>query len=181
MSLEHINYVSQLISTIVLLVSVIYLGRQTQLVAKGQLAQMHQARSEQFQEIMLRMADAEFSQFVTSALHGDKNLSDDRIQRFYFYGVSILRIFEELFRQRSEGTIAEDRWKSSKQTLQGIMRAPGNRATYAILRGSLDPEFTRLIDDMVRANPDVQRIDLATLWRNALPEDPSTRAGQHET
>ena len=46
------------------------------------------------------MADAEFSQFVTPALHGDKTLSDDRIQRFYFYGVSILRIFEELFRQR---------------------------------------------------------------------------------
>ena len=134
-------------------------------------------RSEQFQEIMLRMADAEFSQFVTSALHGDKNLSDDRIQRFYFHGVSILRIFEELFRQRREGTIAEDRWKSSKQTLQGIMRAPGNRATYAILRDNLDPDFTSLIDEMVRTDPGAHRLNLATLWRNAVPEDLSTTAG----
>ena len=177
MSLEQTYYISQLISTIVLLVSVIYLGRQTHLVAKGQLAQMHQARSEQFQEVMLRMADAEFSQFVMPALHGDKNLSDDRIQRFYFHGVSILRIFEELFRQRREGTIAEDRWKSSKQTLQGIMRAPGNRATYAILRDSLDPDFTSLIDEMVRTDPSAQRLNLATLWRNAVPEDFPTKAG----
>ena len=177
MSLEQIYYVSQLISTIVLLVSVIYLGRQTHLVAKGQLAQMHQARSEQFQEVMLRMADAEFSQFVTPALYGDKSLSDDQIQRFYFYGVSILRIFEELFRQRREGTIAEDRWESSQQTLQGIMQAPGNRATYAILRDSLDPEFTSLVDEMVQTGAGVQRLDLAALWRNAVPEDLSRKAG----
>lgn len=37
MSLEEIHYVSQLISTLALLVSVICLGRQTHLVAKGPL------------------------------------------------------------------------------------------------------------------------------------------------
>src|SRR5688572_24462650 len=120
MSLEHVNYVVQLISTVALLVSVVYLGRQTHLIAKGQLAQMHQARSEQFQEIMLRMVDPELAKFATSAIHGDKSLSDEQIEMFYFFGASVLRIFEELFRQNREGTIADDRWSSSKQTLQGI-------------------------------------------------------------
>ena len=176
MSLEQIYYLSQLVSTFVLLVSVIYLGRQTHLVAKGQLAQMHQARSEQFQEIMLRMTDPEFSQFVTAAIHGDKNLPNEQIQRFYFYGVTIFRIFEELFRQHREGTIAEDRWNSSSQTLRGLMRAPGYRATYAILRTNLDSEFSKVIDEMVALDPSSEPLDLAALWRNAVPDRQTTSA-----
>ena len=173
MSLEKIYYISQLISTIVLLVSVIYLGRQTHLVAKGQLAQMHQARSEQYQDIVLRMMDSEFTQLVTAGIRGDKSLPDEQIQRFYFYGVSILRIFEELFRQHREGTIADDRWESSQQTLVGIMRSPGYRATYAILKGSLDKEFEQLIDECVLSSPESAPIDLPAMWRNAVPQSNS--------
>ena len=176
MSWEHVYYVSQLISTVALLASVIYLGQQTHLVAKGQLAQMHQARSEQFQEIVLRMADPELSKFVTSAIHGDRSLTDEQIQRFYFFGVSILRIFEELFRQNREGTIADDRWRSSKQTLEGIMGSPGYRATYAIMKGSLDKEFEELIDGFITARPEFLALDLAGLWRNAVTESASRKA-----
>ena len=173
MSLEQIYYVSQLVSTLALLVSVIYLGRQTHLVAKGQMAQMHQARSEQYQDIILRMTEPEFTEFVGAGIHGDASLSDRQIEQFYYFGVSILRIFEELFRQNREGTIAEDRWASSLKTLLGIMRSPGYRATYAILKGSLDPEFEALIDAHIRANPAPEPLDLAGLWRNAVPKTPA--------
>lgn len=169
MSLEQIYYISQLVSTLALLVSVIYLGRQTHLVAKGQLAQMHQARSEQYQDIILRMTEAEFVEFSSAGIQGDVSLSDRQIQQFYYFGVSILRIFEELFRQNREGTIADDRWASSQKTLLGIMRSPGYRATYAILKGSLDAEFEALIDEHIRANPAPAPLDLAALWRNAVP------------
>lgn len=169
MSLEQIYYISQLISTLALLVSVIYLGRQTHLVAKGQMAQMHQARSEQYQDIILRMTDAAFTEFASAGIRGDKSLPDRQIQQFYFYGVSILRIFEELFRQNREGTIADDRWRSSEKTLIGIMRSPGYRAVYTILRGSLDKDFEKLLDDYIRANPEPAQLDLAAMWRDAVP------------
>lgn len=175
-SLEQIYYVSQLISTLALLVTVIYLGRQTHLVAKGQLAQMHQARSEQYQDIILRMTDASFTEFVAAGIRGDKSLPDSQVQQFYYFGVSILRIFEELFRQNREGTIADDRWQSSEKTLIGIMRSPGYRAVYTILRGSLDKDFEQLLDDCIRANPAPVPLDLATLWRNALPTTPQDAA-----
>lgn len=181
MSLEQIYYVSQLVSTLALLVSVIYLGRQTHLVAKGQMAQMHQARSEQYQDIILRMTDAAFTEFVAAGIRGDKSLPDRQVQQFYYFGVSILRIFEELFRQNREGTIADDRWRSSEKTLVGIMRSPGYRAVYTILRGSLDQDFEKLLDDHIRANPAPVPLDLAGMWRDALSsatQDPAAPAGQ---
>lgn len=118
---------------------------------------------------MLRMTDPEFATFVTSGIHGDKSLSDEEIQTFYFFGASVLRIFEELFRQHREGTIADDRWSSTKQTLEGIMRSPGYRATYVILKGGLDKQFAKLIDGFITACPESQALDLAAMWRNAVP------------
>ena len=170
-SLEQIYYVSQLISTLVLLVSVIYLGRQTHLVAKGQLAQMHQSRSEQYQEVMLRLADPEFNQIATSAVRGDAALTDNQIRQFYFYAVTVLRIFEETFKQWREGTIAADRWESSEKTLNGIMRSPGYRACFGILRSNLDSDFVLLLESMVSAAPDAQPLDLATSWRAAVKNE----------
>jgi hypothetical protein len=47
MTLEEVYYVSQVISTIALVLSVIYLAHQTRLAAKSNVAQMNQARSVQ--------------------------------------------------------------------------------------------------------------------------------------
>lgn len=165
MTLEQIYYISQLVSTVALLASVIYLGRQTHLVAKGQFAQMHQARSEQFHEVMLKMTDPEFGPVVTAATHGDTKLTNEQIQRFYFYAITAIRIFEEMFRQWHEGTIADNRWETSKRTLTGILRSVGYRSCYWAIRGSLDKDFVLLIDSLIAQEPEAQALDLPAQWR----------------
>ena len=168
MTLEQIYYISQLISTVALLASVIYLGRQTHLVAKGQFAQMHQARSEQFQEVMLKMTDPDFGPLVTSATHGDVTLTDEQIQRFYFYAVTAIRIFEEMYRQWREGTIADNRWETSKRTLAAIIRSAGYRSCYWAIRASLDKDFASLIDEILAKEPIALALDLPDQWRSGV-------------
>jgi hypothetical protein len=119
------------------------------------------------------MIDPEFAELVRAGIRGDASLRDEQIQRFYCYGVSILRIFEEQFRQKREGTIADDRWRSSEETLIGIMRAPGYRATCALLRGSLDPEFEKVLDARLGSSHEAVVLDLPSSWRQAVAQSHS--------
>ena len=165
MTLEEVYYVSQLISTIALVFSVIYLGRQTHHTVKSNVAQMHQARSEQLHEAILKLTDAEFGPLATAGIHGDLALSNEQIRRFYFYCVTLLRIQEEMFRQWREGAIAIDRWASTEQTLAGMISAPGYRSCFWALRGSLDEGFAELIDKMIESAGPAVPYDLEAEWR----------------
>lgn len=171
MSLEQIYYISRILSTIALVLSVIYLGRQTHLAAKNQVAQMHQARSLQFHEYTLHLTDPEFGPLARSAFHAKDDLDDEQVHRFYFYATSVLRFFEEMFRQWQDGMIATDRWRTSEKSLDGILRAPGYRASYRALRGSLDPRFVQTVDGLIASAKGSAIIDPVEEWRAALRSD----------
>lgn len=165
MTLEEVYYVSQVVSTIVLVLSVIYLGRQTQLAAKSNVAQMHQARSQQHHEVILKLTDPEFGPLATAGMHGDLDLSNEQIRRFYFFAVTLLRIQEEMFRQWREGAIATDRWKTTERLLASMISAPGYRSCYWALQRSFDKEFTNLVGKMIDSSGPAGPFDLEAEWR----------------
>jgi hypothetical protein len=170
-ALEEIYYVSQILSTLALVVSVIYLGRQTHLAGKNQVAQMHQARSEQFHEYTLKLTDPEFGPLARAAFHASDALDDEQIYRFYFYASTVLRFFEEMYRQWQDGMIATTRWQTTEKSLAGILRAPGYRATYKALRGTLDTGFVRAVDDLLQRDRDRPAINPVQEWKEAMAED----------
>ena len=101
-------------------------------------------------------------------VHGNLDLNDEQIRRFYFYAVTMLRIHEEMYRQRREGMIAANRWKTTERTLAGVMTSPGYQACFSSLRGSLDKEFAELIDEMIETSPAAASYDLAAEWRDGV-------------
>lgn len=171
MTLEQIYYVSQILSTLALVLSVVYLGRQTQLAGQNQIAQMHQARSLQFHEYTLKLTDPEFGPLARAALSADETLDDDQVQRFYFYASTMLRFFEEMYRQWQEGMIAGERWQTTERSLSGILRAPGYRAVYKALRGTLDGDFAARVDGLIENAQGRSRLDPVEEWRAAVAEE----------
>ena len=121
---------------------------------------MHQARSQQHHEVILKLIDPEFGPLAAACIHGDLDLSSEQIRRFYFYCVTLLRIQEEMFRQWREGAIATDRWVTTERTLAGMIDAPGYRACYWALRGSRDRQFAELIDKMIDSSGPAGPYDL---------------------
>lgn len=168
MTLEAVYYISQIVSTLALVVSVVYLGRQTHLAASSQIAQMHQARIVQFNENLQRMTDPEFAPIATAAMHGDMTLSEEQLRRFYFFGVSQFRVFEEMFRQWQDGMLATERWETSRRTLAGMIRAPGYRGCYHAIRNGLDPRFVALVDDVIAENATKASFDPMEDWRTGV-------------
>lgn len=170
MTLEQIYFISQIASTVFLVLSVIYLGKQTHQAGKNQIAQMHQARNEQFLDHMLMLTDPEFASLARAGFSGDSDLNDDQVYRFYFFAVTLIRFLEEMYRQWRDGMIATERWNTTKRTLDGLLRAPGFRSTYSALRGSLDPGFVALSDEMVDNAEGGPIIDLVRDWRTSVAQ-----------
>lgn len=171
MKLEDIYYVSQIVSTIILVLSVVYLGRQTSQAARNQIAQMHQARSEQFNEYMLKLTDQDFGRLASAGFRGDPELDDDQVLRFYYFTVTLLRFFEEMYRQSCDGMITAERWETTQRSLEGILRAPGVRASYKVLKSLLDPGFVSLADELIEKGKGTPMIDSVAQWRAAVAGD----------
>ena len=171
MSLEEIYYISQILSTAALVASLVYLGVQTRQAGKNQIAQMNQARGELFHEYTLRLLDPEFSPLAQAAFRADPDLSDEQIHRFYYFASTVLRFFEEIYREWREGMLGNDRWETTQRTMRGILRAPGYRASYKVLRGNLDPGIVTLMDSMIRDDRDSPGIDPIAEWRTAAAEE----------
>jgi hypothetical protein len=181
MTLEETYYVSQIVSTVVLVLSVIYLARQTHQTAKNQVAQMHQARSALFHEYTLKLSEPEFGPLARAAFQAKDELDDEQVHRFYFYASTVLRFFEEMFRQWRDGMIATERWQSTQKSLTGLLRAPGYRAIYKALRGGLDPGFVATVDALIERTRGSSMIDPVKEWRAAVEADrASTLAPRRE-
>ena len=165
MNLEQAHYVSELISTIALVFSVIYLGRQTHLAARSNYAQMHQARSQQLHETTLLLTDPELGPLIKAGLHGDTELNDAQVLRFYFFGSTQLRLQEEIFRQWKEGTIGTDRWRTTERMIKGMASAPGFRSCFGMLRSGLDAEFVELLDKLINDSGPATTYDFEAEWR----------------
>jgi hypothetical protein len=165
MNLEQAYYISQLISTIALVFSVVYLGRQTRLAARSNFAQMHQARSQQLHDTTLMLTDSELGPLIKAGLHGDTALNDAQVLRFYFFGATQLRLQEEIFRQWKEGTIGTDRWRTTERMVRGMASAPGFRSCFWMLRNDLDVEFVELLDQLIEKSGPATGFELEREWR----------------
>ena len=178
MNLEQAYYISQLISTIALVFSVVYLGRQTHLAARSNFAQMHQARSQQLHNMILMLTDPELGPLIKAGLHGDTDLDDSQVRRFYFYGATQLRIQEEIFRQWREGTIGSDRWRTTERMITGMASAPGYRSCFWMLRSALDVDFVRLLDKIIDDSGSATAFDLEAEWRKGVGRAVSANTGK---
>ena len=92
------------------------------------------------------LTDSELGPLIKAGLHGDTELNDQQVLRFYFYATTLLRIQEEIFRQWREGTIGTDRWRTTDRMITGMASAPGYRSCFWMLRSGLDVDFVRLLD-----------------------------------
>ena len=171
MTLEQFYYISQIISTIALIASVLYLGRQTHQAAKSQQAQMHQARTELMYEYSQKMADPELGPILRTASLSEENLDEDQLYRAFFYVSSLLRFFEESYLQWRDGLIAKERWESTIKVVNTSMTHAFFRATFQIIRGRLNREFVATIDEVIAIVIRHPSFDAVAELRKAIEKD----------
>ncbi len=80
MTFEQLNILSQMIASLAVVVSLIYLAIQTRQVARGQKAMMHHARTEEITAHLMRASERDLSSAFVKAAKGER-LDDIEFQQ----------------------------------------------------------------------------------------------------
>jgi len=172
MSLEDFYYVSQIIASVAVLASLIYLAIQTRQTARNQQAQMHAMRLQAVREDIKRITDVSFQHTYQAGMAADTELTPAELGQFLGVTYGLLLNFQEQFHEFKEGMINARRWEPSRAALRRQMTWPGTRAAFAAYREEFDPQFVALVAQIlaeVKTAPAMQ--SAALRWRQLAGEE----------
>jgi hypothetical protein len=172
MSLEDFYYVSQIIASVAVLASLIYLAIQTRQAARNQQAQMHAMRLQAIREDIRRMADPAFQHTYQSGMAADTQLQPAELGSFLVFVYGLMLNFQEQFHEFQEGMINARRWEPSKLALRRQLTMPGFRAAISTFRAELDAQFVALVDQLLaelKTAPAMQSTYLS--WKQHAEEE----------
>lgn len=149
MSLEAFYYISQIIASIAVLASLIYLAQQTRQTARNQRTLMHENRMQTISKDIELIVDPEFAPIWIRGSAGDPSLTDVELIRFQFFCQLWLVQWEERFRQFREGMLDADRWRTSENTIRSWLTQPGQAAVALGFIGRCDPKFATLLQQLM--------------------------------
>jgi hypothetical protein len=149
MSLEEFYYISQILASVAVLASLIYLALQTRQTARNQQAQMHIMRLQNVRDDVRKQADPAFQPIFRAGLMGDPNLQTTDGVQFVLYVYGLLQNFQEQYHEWQEGMINDRRWEPSQYAMREFLSFPGFRAAYQLHRSRLDAEFATLADKLI--------------------------------
>jgi hypothetical protein len=172
MTLEDFSDISQIVASIGVLISLIYLAVQTRHATKSHLAQMHQQRNAQVVDLMVRSTEPSLQTVIRDGAFGD-TLSPVDATRYFNYTQAVLRSMDEQFIAQREGMLREDRWRKTEVQIERMMTLPGIRAVYMMLRDAeaLDKGFTAMADKLLAAGRTRAPVDGALRWTALAAEE----------
>jgi len=170
MTLESIYYISQIVASVAVLASLIYLALQTRQNTLGQRAMMHQMRTQQMQSDLYAGADPANVEAMIAADDGDPGLTETQFRQVFNLTLSAMTSMEEQFRLHKAGQYDAQHWASTRKTLDIFLRRPGRRVIVRMFRSNLDPDFVALVDEIIGENRARPPADWRPAW-NAMMEE----------
>ena len=153
MGLEQASFVAQIVASVAVIVSLIYVGIQirhsvrTTRLAAVQAVQEALGRSEE-----LVIANGDFAELLKRGLSADPaTLPDtDRIRLNIFYR-NCLRGYQAAHYQYRQAALDDSVWEPQARALAAIFEADrGLREHFAVEKYMLDPAFVALCDDLLK-------------------------------
>jgi hypothetical protein len=171
MTLEALYYISQIVASVAVLASLIYLALQTRQAARSSRAVMHENRSATILRHIDKITEAEFHPIWTKGILAAADMSDAEIARFMQQAAGWVIVWEERYREFQEGMLDEKRWAASVHTISRMTTLPGFRAVIATMRPRLDPDFRAMLDKHLAIGRAAPPFNAAAAWRAAAAEE----------
>ena len=165
MSLESLYYVSQIISAIAIIMSLIFVGLQLRQSSKNQFAQMRELRMQALREDSMLVA--EYYPLFVAASRSPKEMSDQDMFKLMRFCLRILVTWHTNFRQWQAGQLDDVEWNHQKQIIRQSLGQPAFRAAMK-LRERSDPRFDAMLDELVAKAQHDPHQDTFKQFRSAL-------------
>lgn len=177
MTLTDLASIGSLISSVAVLLSLIYLAQQTRQNSKHTRALIQQGRA--LQSIDMPERCAENPVLAAIRLRGDEgDTSLDRVEfsQYWLMRVAIFWLWEDQFYQHKDGLLESDRFAGTVRVMESQFRTPGCRYTWKLARVGFASEFQAFMDD-VMSRTQAARFDQLASWKAGIgAELPETAA-----
>lgn len=181
MTLATLVNIGSLISSVAVLISLVYLNRQLRQGALNQRSKMDRGRSQQVGDWLQYIAQPETAALILRGHAGDPSLSALECQRYLWSMYPLFLHFEDSYFQHRDGMIGEGQYASIIGHLKSQSTTPGFRALWLHIRERFPPEFTAYVDGVMREAPvsGAEIADWTAEWRaqSAQPAAQTPRPG----
>jgi hypothetical protein len=138
--------VASLVSSLVVLVSVVYLALQIRQSARNQRSLMDHGRSEQVGGWLQFIASPDIAPLVLRGHACDPTLTADEHQRYLWCLYPLLLHYEDSFHQFREGMLSKEQYDSIRNQMADSARVAGIRAAWREVRERFAEDFRTFAD-----------------------------------
>lgn len=153
MTLATLVNIGSLISSIAVLISLVYLNRQLHQGALNQRSKMDRGRSQQVGEWLQYIAQPETAALVLRGHAGDPTLTPIECHRYLWSVYPLILHFEDSYYQHRDGMISEPQYASIIGHLKSRCPSPGFRAIWQHVRERFPADFSEFVDEVMRNVP----------------------------
>ncbi len=148
MSLSELANIANLISSVAVLGSLIFLGQQIRQSTRNQRSIMDRGRSLQVSEWLQFIASPDIAPLVLRGHAVDPTLTPDEHRRYLWCIYPLLLHYEDSFYQHRERMLGEEQYVSIRNQMRDSARYAGFCAAWAEVRERFPEEFRAFADTM---------------------------------
>ena len=153
MELATLVNVASVISSLAVLISLVYLALQIRQGARNQRSMMDRGRSQQVGEWLQFIARPDTAQLIMRGHACDESLDAVERQCYLWSMYPLFLHFEDSYFQYGNGMIGDGQYTSILGHLKSQSSTPGFRALWQHIRNRFPVEFTAFVDDIMRTTP----------------------------
>lgn len=173
MTLDTIANLASCLSSLAVVVSLLFVVRQMHLSIQHQQATARHGRVQQLQTLYLEASRDDFVDILIRGLAGDAAMDGKDCNRFLWFAASVFNMFEEMFDQHRDKIIGDAAFASSIHAMRSQLAMPGMRAAWMVARGRYKKDFVDYVDRLMAETPIDGVSDGSTAWRAFLNAAPS--------
>jgi len=175
MSLADLALIASLLSSVAVLVSLLFLGVQIQQSNRNQRSLMQQGRSARNVDLLTRLTDPSLSELLLRVLRGE-TVADTEYLVLYGYIASVFWSYEDCFLQFRSGTLDAKSWASDVATLKRLLSNPAYRAVWRAVRNAMADEYKSFLDGVAAEAKHNAPVDVPKILRQYIAEENETLA-----
>lgn len=155
MTLADLASLGSFVSSIAVLISLIYVGLQVRQNTKHTRALISQGLIAQLSQTFLSSAEADAAGIAALQLgyRADPGISDEQLTRFQSRMTATFLSAEDVFLQGRDGLINKAIYESAILSFSALMESPGARAAWSAARRTYGAEFRAFMDDLIAKTP----------------------------
>jgi hypothetical protein len=142
MSLEQLSFLAQIISALVVMASLIFVGFQLKHAAAAIRVTSAQAHLDCYTDLAKSVIDsADFARIWREGLADPKSLKEPEWVRFVAYANALFRLYENSRLQWINGRLDEEHWRTVEHQVADFWQMPGLQAAWKTRGHHFSKEF----------------------------------------